>query len=153
MHCLYYIIQELQDKRLKLSGDGGCDSPGNCTKYCTYYLMDIYDPVTVYLGRKKIRAEIKVCFGGCLQWWQRCWRDRIVTWGFSLRGCNWGQWFTRGFCWVYWCAVEPALMTTSLYRPPQIPGIKFLIYLIIMASGSKVTKFHCTVHISVLVCG
>ena len=36
-----HIIQGLHGKSVVLSGDGRCDSPGKCAKYCTYSLMDI----------------------------------------------------------------------------------------------------------------
>jgi len=43
------IIQGLHDKRVILSGDGHCDSPGKCAKYCTYSLMDISNNAIVYV--------------------------------------------------------------------------------------------------------
>ena len=34
------MLQEYGDKDVVVSGDGRCDSPGKCAKFCTYTLMD-----------------------------------------------------------------------------------------------------------------
>lgn len=33
-------MNKYKDKRLILAGDGRCDSPGKCAKYCTYSLIE-----------------------------------------------------------------------------------------------------------------
>ena len=32
---------KLKESAVVLAGDGRCDSPGHCAKYCTYTLLDV----------------------------------------------------------------------------------------------------------------
>ena len=34
------MLHEYENKDVVVSGDGRCDSPGKCVKFCTYTLMD-----------------------------------------------------------------------------------------------------------------
>lgn len=34
------MLREYENKDVVVSGDGRCDSPGKCAKFCTYTLMD-----------------------------------------------------------------------------------------------------------------
>ena len=39
----------LKDKKLVLAGDGRCDSPGKCAKYCSYSLVEQENNVIVHM--------------------------------------------------------------------------------------------------------
>ena len=34
-------LEMLEGKELRIAGDGCCDSPGHCAKYCSYSIMDV----------------------------------------------------------------------------------------------------------------
>ena len=43
------MLNKLKDKQLILAGDGRCDSPGKCAKYCTYSLVDQGEDLIVHM--------------------------------------------------------------------------------------------------------
>lgn len=43
------MLNRLKDKQLILAGDGHCDSPGKCAKYCTYSLVEQGDDLIVHM--------------------------------------------------------------------------------------------------------
>ena len=43
------IVKELANNQVILAEDGQCDSPGKCTKYLSYYLMDSVSNCIVHI--------------------------------------------------------------------------------------------------------
>ena len=60
------IFSDLKTKetRVVLAGDGRCDSPGHCAKYCTYTLLDVQSQKVVDF---KVVAVTEVVNSNCME--------------------------------------------------------------------------------------
>ncbi|KAM7297594.1 uncharacterized protein ISCGN_022745, partial [Ixodes scapularis] len=49
------LLEELRGKNLDLAGDGRCDSPGFCTKYCTYTFHEASTKRLIHIEQVQVR--------------------------------------------------------------------------------------------------
>lgn len=55
------ILAKLSGESLVVAGDGRCDSPGTCAKYCSYTLMDTETMMVVHtttVDKREVRSLI-----------------------------------------------------------------------------------------------
>ena len=53
-------MHEVKDKEFVLAGDGRCDSPGKCAKYCTFSLIEQDNNLIVHMETLDKRGSFTV---------------------------------------------------------------------------------------------